>query len=99
MKDGRLAFFSGDEPDVIFRDATGKYTSAVKDGGIVIRVSGNDQSAESAWTISYQSTGVTETHNITRLPDGGLVNFWTSNKPPVMAGASVKAFHAKCVDA
>jgi hypothetical protein len=99
LKDGRLAFFAGEEPDVVFKDASGKYISAVKDGGVVTRVSGNDQVAESAWTVSYQATGVIETHNITRLPDGDLVDFWTSNKPPVLVGASVKAFQAKCVRA
>jgi hypothetical protein len=100
MKDGRLIFLIRDDgrEDVYFRDALGKYLSSLEDGGEVRRVSPPNQQIES-WIISYPSTGIVETHNITTAPKDGLVNLWTSNKPDSLIGASAKLFRSSCVKA
>lgn len=94
MKDGRLVFLlrSDGSPDVIFRDATGRFLSAVDDGGTVTRL--NDGNHES-WIIGYRETGVTETHNITSA-DSRLIDLWTSNKPAVVLPSSAKLFVSDC---
>ncbi len=97
IKDGRLVFLAGDDSDVVFRDTSGKFISARKDGGTVQRISGTGEDPVGSWLISYEATGITETHNVTRLPTGDLVDLWTSNKPPVIMEANVKAFLARCV--
>ena len=100
IKDGRLVFLvrSDGKPDIYFRDATGSYLSATDDGGEVQRISDPSREIES-WIISYKSTGVTETHNITKAPRANLVDLWTSNKPTSLIGASVKLFRSNCVRA
>jgi hypothetical protein len=100
VKDGRLVFISRSDAkvDVVFRDASGNYVSALDDGGDVRRIQIANTNAES-WVLVYPSTGVAETHNITRLGDGQLVDLWTSNKPHSISGASAKLFIASCVRA
>jgi hypothetical protein len=100
MKDGRLVFLlrSDEKPDLYFRDATGAYMSAVEDGGDVRRISDPTGKFES-WIISYRSTGITETHNITTADNSKLVDLWTSNKPISLIGASAKLFRSNCVRA
>ena len=100
MKDGRMVFLirSNGRPDLYFRDATGAYMSAIDNGGEVRRISDSGRKIES-WTISYKSTGITETHNITTAPNSGLVDLWTSNKPTSLIGASAKLFKSNCVRA
>jgi hypothetical protein len=100
MEDGRLVFLvrSDGKPDLYFRDATGAYTSARDDGGEVRRISDPNPKVES-WVIWYQSTGITETHNITTAGSSKLVDLWTSNKPISLIGASAKLFKSNCVRA
>ena len=100
MKDGRLVFLirNDGKPDLYFRDATGAYVSATGDGGEVRRISDPGRQIET-WMISHQSTGITETHNITMAPGSKLVDLWTSNKPTSPIGASAKLFRSNCVRA
>ena len=97
MKDGRLVFLQRDDgrEDVYFRDATGAYLSALDDGGEVRRISNPSKDIES-WVVSYPSTGIVETHNLTSAPSNQLVDLWTSNKPDSLLGASAKLFRASC---
>lgn len=97
MSGGRIAFIirSDGRADVIFRDATGSYASSLDETGDVTRI--NDGQAES-WVVTYDRTGITETHNIV-LIDDRLVDLWTSNKPQSVIGASAKLFRAPCVRA
>ena len=100
MKDGRLVFLVRDDGrvDVYFRDAVGKYTSSLEDGAEVRRISHPDRQIDS-WIVSYISTGIVETHNITTVPEDGLVDLWTSNKPESLIGASAKLFRSSCIRA
>lgn len=100
MKDGRLIFLVRDDgrEDLFFRDASGRYLSALEDGGEVRRISHPEQQTE-IWIVTYPSTGIVETHNITSAPGSGLVNLWTSSKPDSLIGASSKLFRSSCVRA
>lgn len=97
ITDGRIAFILRAEgkADVVFRDATGRYTSSVDDGAEVIRIS-KDQ--VESWVIIYAGTGIVETHNIVSV-DNQLIDLWTANKPQSVIGASAKLFRAPCVRA
>lgn len=95
MKDGRLVFAidrSG-KADVIFRDATGKYTSSREDSATVTRIA---HDATEIWIIAYDKTGIVETHNIVAV-ENQLVDLWTANKPTSVVGPSAKIFRASCV--
>ncbi len=98
MKDGRLVFLIRDDgrPDVLFRDATGQTLSSLDDGAQVERIAIPEKKIES-WIISHISNGIVETHNITEIPQAGLVDLWTSNKPTSLIGASAKLFRSSCV--
>ena len=100
MQDGRLVFLirNDGKADIYFRDASGAFMSAIDDGGDVRRISNPQRQIES-WVISYQTTGVTETHNITSAAESNLVDLWTSNKPTSVIGASAKLFRSNCVRA
>lgn len=97
MKEGRLVFLLREDgrEDVYFRDATGAYLSALDDGGEVRRISNPSKDIES-WVVSYPSTGIVETHNLTTAPSNQLVDLWTSNKPDSLIGASAKLFRSSC---
>jgi hypothetical protein len=95
INDGRLVFVSArgrGAADVISRDAFGSYFSVVEDGGRVQILGGK----ENVWVISYESTGVTATHNIVQR-EGRLFDLWTVNKPISIVGPSVKLFKSMCV--
>ena len=103
IRDGRVAFVfhDNDNPDVIFRDAAGRWISAITDTGSVTVVFENDRSGEQVWSVIYHYTGVTETHNIIKNNDG-FVDLWTSNKPNVFGASSpyagsAKIFTSNCV--
>jgi len=97
---GRLIFVSGADdtgPNVIFRDVSGTYTSALLDGAEVKFIPPTVAGAAGVWIISYASTGVSETHNLV-LSQGKLLDLWTSNKPTSALGTpSVKIFTSNCV--
>jgi hypothetical protein len=90
---GRLIFVSeldGSGANVIFRDASGSFTSALADGGEV-RVLNEGRT----WVVIYPATGVSEVHNL-QTRDGRLINVNTVNKPTSLIGASAKIFIANC---
>ena len=94
ITDGRLIFFSASddsEPNVAYRDISGKYHFVLNEGGEVRPI--GDQSQ--MWVISYPSTGVVETHNfVTR--DSQLLDVWTSAKPELIVPASSRIFTSNC---
>jgi hypothetical protein len=100
MDGGRLVFLvrNDGKEDVFFRDAVGQSLSSLDDGAEVSRITHPEQQIES-WVISYPSTGVVESHNITNVPEVGFVDIWTSNKPISVIGASAKLFRSSCVRA
>jgi hypothetical protein len=93
MPDGRLVFIidANGKPDVIIRDGSGIYNSAIDQGGNVVHMTAGG--AES-WLIVY-SSGIIEVHNLT-VADDKLVDLWTQNRSTSQVFATAKLFRASC---
>ena len=81
--------------DYLFRDATGKLTSALQDGGTIAKTY-QGENGEMMFLVSY-GTGVAETYNVTKDLDGRTIVLWTSNKQANLMPAKVSAFLARCL--
>lgn len=99
ISDGRVVLVTGpsNSADVIFRGATGSFKRAAEDGGDVSLVYRAPNNQDISVVVSYPSTGVTETHNVTGDLKGRRIDVWTSNKPIAIGSAKVAAFVSKCV--
>lgn len=82
VADGRIAFVSRAQPDIIYRDI-GPVRSATVDGGEVRVMYPGPMAPFGVWVVMYKETGVVETHNLSVRSDGKILDLWTSNKPPI----------------
>ena len=97
IDNGRLVFIENEDgPNVVTRDAGSDYSDAKSESGDV-RVIHSQRSPASTWIVTYPSTGVAQTHNLTFNKNGQLVDMWTANKPEMMNAAHTFLFTANCV--
>ena len=100
ITDGRLIFLSGADnsgPNILFRDASGRFQNALLDGGVVSLYQVDDGRSGEVWTVAFPQTGVVEVHNISTGPNGA-VDLYTSSKPALISpSASARVFKANCV--
>jgi hypothetical protein len=102
ISSGRLVFIADAKGDVnlLFRDVTGRFYSATRDGGRVVTLKEPNESGEFAILIVYPSTGVTETYTLTKDGAGEPIVLSTATKPNLKIGSvimtKISALTSKC---
>jgi hypothetical protein len=101
ISDGRIVIVQlpDGKLDMIFRDASKTFYSALKDGGTINFTYNDKKSSQFGIVVEYPATGVIETHNFMLAPNGDRVDLWTTNKniSSIATIQMVSAYRAKCV--
>ncbi len=90
-----LITVDGDQPNVLFRDAGGKFIDAKADGGDVRFAHLDAKRGELGVIVSYPATGVMETFSVSRAKEGFQL-LWTSTKTGKVSIPKVAAFVSAC---
>lgn len=93
---GFVFTFDDSGPNVLFRDAGGKFVDAKSDGGTITPTHATPERGEFGMVVSYPTTGVVETFNIVRMDDGKRQLLWTINRPGKQKFSKVAAYVATC---
>ena len=95
---GSYSFIADDKgnPNVLFRDASGRVIDAAADGGRVTFSFIHPDRAEFGMFVVYAEAGVVESYNVITSAAGGRKLYWTSNRSRAAPIAKVAAFVANC---
>jgi hypothetical protein len=89
----------GGKLDILYRDASGRYSRPSEEGGDVQMTYAREASKEFGAVVVYPRTGVVESFNFLKDVPEGRVVLWTSNKAESAMGLRKAAvFIAKCAE-